>query len=222
MCGRYQLSVKEKDITVRFHVDVYEKLYRPSYNCAPSQALPVISNDNPGVMSLYKWGLIPFWAKDPKIGYKLINAKAETINEKPSFRNSFRRKRCMVLCNGFYEWRKNGKEKTPYRIYLKQEKLFAMAGIWDEWKDAEERPVRSFSIITTSPNELMKDIHSRMPVILKEEEEAIWLKENDPGRLSSLLQPYPADEMEAYKISSFVNSPRNDSPEVIEPVRVGE
>lgn len=216
MCGRYQLSVTEKDITIRFHVEVYEKLYRPSYNCAPSQKLPVISSDQPDRLAFYKWGLIPFWAKDPKIAYKLINAKSETIEEKPSFKHSFKRRRCLVICNGFYEWKKGNNQKIPYRIFLRENKLFAMAGIWDEWKDAEQKPLRSFSILTTSPNELMKDIHQRMPVILDKTNEHTWLHENNPDLLKNLLKPFPADNMEAYQISSLVNSPRNDTPEIIE------
>ena len=216
MCGRYQMSVQEKDISVRFNVEVYEKLYRPSYNCAPSQNLPVISNQQPDKLSFFRWGLIPFWAKDMKIGYRMINAKAETIDQKPSYKNPFKRKRCLVISNGFYEWKKNGKEKTPYRIFLKDEKLFSFAGIWDTWKDAADREVNSFSIITTSPNKLMERIHNRMPVILDETSEKTWLGENDPAVLKELLKAYPADKMLAYPVSRAVNSPVNNSEALIE------
>lgn len=218
MCGRYQLSVREKDISIRFHVEVYERLYRPSYNCAPSQNLAVISNEEPGKLSFYRWGLIPFWAKDPKTGYRMINAKAETINEKASFKNPFRRRRCLVLSNGFYEWKKHEKEKIPYRIFLRNVELFSMAGIWDKWKDAEGREVRSFSIITTSPNDLMKKVHDRMPVILTREDEIKWLEESDTGKLQDLLKPYNGSDLDMYQISTLVNSPRNNVPEIVERV----
>lgn len=212
------MSVREDEITVRFNINVYEELYRPSYNCAPSQKLPVISNDDTENLSFYKWGLIPFWAKDPKIGYKMINAKAETIMEKPSFKNSFKRKRCLILCNGFYEWKKEKQGKIPFRIFLKDKKLFAFAGIWDEWKDAEDRPVRTFSILTCKPNKLMESIHNRMPVILEEDDEQSWLNEKDPDKVFELLKPFPSEKMEVYKISTLVNSPKNDIPEIIKPL----
>ncbi len=218
MCGRYQMSVREDEITVRFNVNVYEELYRPSYNCAPSQKLPVISNDDQANLSFFKWGLIPFWAKDPKIGYKMINAKAETIMQKPSFKNSFKRKRCLVISNGFYEWKKEKHGKIPFRIFLKDEKLFSFAGIWDEWKDSENRPVRTFSILTIKPNKLMEMIHNRMPVILEAKDEQSWLNEEKPEEVVKLLKPFPPEKMEAYKISSLVNSPRNDSGEIINPI----
>ncbi len=216
MCGRYQMSVKENDITVRFNVEVYEKLYRPSYNCTPSQKLPVITNTDQNKLSHFRWGLIPFWAKDIKIGNKMINAKAETIDQKASFKNSFKRKRCLVPSNGFYEWRKEGNEKIPCRIFLKEVELFSFAGIWDTWKDAEDREINSFSIITTSPNELMEKIHRRMPVILDESTEKRWLNEENPAVLKELLKPYPAKEMLAYPVSKAVNSPVNNSEELVE------
>jgi putative SOS response-associated peptidase YedK len=216
MCGRYQMSVSEKDITVRFNVDVYEKLYRPGYNCAPSQKLPVIKNTEPDKLSFLKWGLIPFWSKDPKIGAKMINAKGETIDQKPSFRTAFKQKRCLVPSNGFYEWRMEGKEKTPYRIYVKDTVLFSLAGIWDSWKDAEGYEIQSFSIITTNPNPLMELIHTRMPVILDEESEKTWLQETNPQILKELLKPFPAEKMEAYPISKLANSPKNNSSEIQE------
>ncbi|MDZ7742625.1 MAG: SOS response-associated peptidase [Bacteroidota bacterium] len=215
MCGRYQMSVKKDDIVIRFKVEVYEKLYRPSYNCAPSQKLPVITNLEQSKLNYFRWGLIPFWAKDIKIGNKMINAKAETIDQKPSFKNSFKRKRCLVPGNGFYEWRKEGNEKIPCRIFLKNNELFSFAGIWDTWKDAEGREINSFSIITTEPNELMEKIHRRMPVILHESSEKSWLNQEDPAILKELLKPYPSEKMLAYPVSKAVNSPVNNSEEVV-------
>ncbi|MBM3436365.1 MAG: SOS response-associated peptidase [Bacteroidetes bacterium] len=193
--------------------------YRPRYNCAPSQDLVVITNISPGELSFYQWGLIPFWAKDKSIGNKMINAKAETIAEKPSFRNSLKRKRCLVLGDGFYEWKTlSKKDKVPYRITLIDNDLFAMAGLWDSWKDDEGILINSFAIITTSPNKLMENIHTRMPVILCREAEKQWLADDDPLFLQSLLKPYPDAEMTAFPVSKLVNSPANDIPEVMNPV----
>jgi putative SOS response-associated peptidase YedK len=219
MCGRFQLSVKGKHINERFNVEVYDDFYRPSFNCAPSQNLAVISNMEAKKLSFFSWGLIPFWAKDEKFGNKLINSKAETITEKPSFKNSFRQKRCLVICNGFYEWKKENNKKTPYRIFLKNNELFSMAGIWDTWKDGEGRPINSFSIITTTPNSLMKNIHHRMPVILRKEDEKKWLEKTDQNELLELLKPFENRLMDAYPISELVNSPTNNSPEIIKKIK---
>ncbi|MCK4406251.1 MAG: SOS response-associated peptidase [Bacteroidales bacterium] len=219
MCGRFSFSPLTRIIEERFDIEVDESNYKPSYNCAPSQNLAVISNVVPGKLSFFRWGLIPFWAKDPSIGNRLINARAETVTQKPSFKNSFQQKRCLVLSDGFYEWKKGEeKEKIPYRVFLKNDALFSMAGIWDTWKDAEGKPIHSFAIITTSPNNLMKNIHQRMPVILNKNDEKNWLENNNTDELSKLLEPYPSNEMTAYQISKLVNSPLNNSPEIIKPV----
>ena len=219
MCGRFSFSPLAKIIEDRFDVKVDATQYRPRFNCAPSQNLAVISNSKPDELSFYRWGLIPFWAKDKSIGNKMINAKAETITEKASFKNSFKRKRCLVLSDGFYEWKKiNPKEKIPYRIKMEDDSLFAMAGIWDSWKNEEGEYINSFAIITTSPNDLMANIHLRMPVILEQKEEKTWLEENNSDVLKSLLKPFPAESMTAYPISKLVNSPTNDSPEILNSV----
>lgn len=216
MCGRFQLSVKGKHISERFNVEVFDEMYKPRFNCAPGQMLAVITNQEPEKLNFYKWGLVPFWAKDPKIGNKLINTRAETILEKPSFKAAFSRRRCLIPANGFYEWRKDA-DKTPYRIFLKTEEIFAMAGIWETWKDAEGRPLHTFSIITTEPNRLMKDIHNRMPVILPPDKEKEWLHADNPELLTPLLLPYDAQQMEAYPIGKGINSPRNNHPSLISP-----
>jgi putative SOS response-associated peptidase YedK len=208
-----------KIIEERFDVKVDSTRYKPRYNSAPSQDLAVISNLNPGELSFYRWGLIPSWAKDKSIGNKLINARAETILEKPSFKNSLKHKRCLVLSDGFYEWKSIAKkEKIPSRITLQNNRLFAMAGIWDSWKDETGAMINSFAIITTTPNKLMENIHNRMPVILEQKDEKQWLNENDTTVLFSLLKPYPELEMTAYPVSKLVNSPSNDSPDVMNPV----
>lgn len=217
MCGRFQLSVKGRHISERFNVEVFDEFYKPNFNCAPSQKLPVISNAEPGKLSYFKWGLIPFWAKDPKIGYKMINTRAESIVEKPSFRNAFKRRRCLVPANGFYEWKKD-QNKSPYRILLKKEELFAMAGIWETWKDGEDNLVHTFSIITTTPNSLMESIHNRMPVILSPQDEEKWLNEDDENLLKDLLKPFDEKSMEAYPISKRVNSPVNNDPDIVLPI----
>ena len=221
MCGRFQLSVKGKQISERFNVEVFDEMYKPSYNCAPSQKLPVITNTEPAKLNYFKWGLIPFWAKDPKIGFKMINARSESITEKPAYKNAFKRRRCLVPANGFYEWRKDT-NKTPFRIFLKSEELFAMAGIWAVWKDAEGKPIHTFSILTTSPNKLMEPIHNRMPVILPPESEEAWLKEVDEKVLKELLIPFDPKQMTAYPVSKKVNLPTNNDVSIILPVEEPE
>ncbi len=218
MCGRFQLSVKGKHISERFNVEVFDEMYKPSFNCAPGQNLPVITNTEPGKLSFFKWGLVPFWAKDPKIGNKLINTRAETILEKPSFKAAFTRRRCLVPANGFFEWKK-GTKKLPFRVLSKNGDLFAMAGLWETWKDEENNMLHTFSIITTQPNELMTPIHNRMPVILNREQEMVWLKSTNTDDLMSLLAPFQSDEMEVYPISDLINSPFNNSQSVISKVK---
>jgi putative SOS response-associated peptidase YedK len=217
MCGRFQLSVKGRHISERFNVEVFDEMYKPNYNCAPSQKLPVITNSEPGKLNFFRWGLIPSWAKDPKIGYKLINTRAESIAEKPSFKNAFKKRRCLVPANGFFEWRKD-ENKTPFRIFLRSDELFSMAGIWETWKDAEGKPINSFSIITTTPNSLMENIHNRMPVILPREMEEAWLNETNEEALKKMFAPFPASQMEAYPVSKKVNSPANNDASIILPV----
>jgi putative SOS response-associated peptidase YedK len=216
MCGRFQLSVKGKHISERFNVEVFHEKYSPSYNCAPSQNLAVITNREPERLSFFKWGLVPFWAKDPKTGFKLINARAESLSDKASFKTAFSKRRCLIPANGFYEWKKTGKQKTPYRIFLKTEEIFAMAGIWETWKDAGNNDLNTFSIITTPPNALMKNIHHRMPAILSKNDERAWLFENDTDYLKTLLTPFDTDKMKAYTVSNKVNSPANNNAAIIE------
>lgn len=216
MCGRYSFAIEDELIRERFGVTVRSAIYKARYNCAPAQDLSVISNDAPDTLRLFRWGLIPFWAKDMSIGYKMINAKAETIREKPSFRNAFKNRRCLVLSNGFYEWKKDT-DKTPYRIMMKGGIPFAMAGIWEKWGSPEGEIIHSFSIITTGPNSLTEMIHDRMPVILRSEDEKKWLGNETEETLMDLLRPYPADLMTAYPVSKLVNSPRNDIPELLQP-----
>ena len=169
---------------------------------------------------MFRWGLIPFWAKDPSIGHKMINARAETVDEKPSFEHSLQRERCLVIADGFYEWKKEGSTKQPYRITLKNKELFGFAGLWDTWNSTTGDIIDSCSIITTTPNDLMASIHDRMPVILSQDSERVWLDQTivDSCFLKSLLVPYPANLMMAYEVSTLVNSPKNNEPECLLPV----
>ena len=173
--------------------------------------------------SYMRWGLIPFWAKDAKIGYRMINARGETVAEKPSFRTALRKRRCLILADGFYEWQKlGGKQKRPMRITLKSGEPFAFAGLWETWKNPEGETVKSCTIITTSANDYLRPIHDRMPVILPPEMESFWLDKeiDDPIALTSAIAPYPDDEMEAFEVSPLVNNTRNKVPEVMSPVLV--
>ena len=218
MCGRFSLTVQDADLEAFFGLEETDGMYVPRFNGAPGQSLPVILAEAEAapLLRLFRWGLVPSWAKDPRIGYKMINARAETILEKPAFRQAFSKQRCLVPADGFYEWQKRGKQKVPYRICLKESPLFAMAGIWESWKDAEGRPLHSFSILTTGANALVAPIHPRMPVILPREGYTPYLK-GDSREALQWLQAYPADEMQAYTISSLVNHPANDGPEILEP-----
>ncbi|WP_075981776.1 SOS response-associated peptidase [Bacillus massilinigeriensis] len=223
MCGRFTLTASIEEIANRFEAifTFLEDDYSPSYNIAPSQSvMAVINNGKENKMGFLRWGLVPPWAKDLSIGYKLINARAETLGEKPSFRSAFRKKRCLIVADSFYEWKREGKEKTPMRIRLKSEELFAMAGIWEQWKSPSGESIFSCSVITTEANPLMKPIHDRMPVILKREDEKAWLDRSltDPQQLSLFLKPYDKELMEAYEVSSLVNSPKNNSIELIQKI----
>ncbi|MEI7980171.1 MAG: SOS response-associated peptidase [Bacteroidota bacterium] len=217
MCGRYSFVVEDGLILERFGIRVRTAIYKARYNCAPAQDLAVISNEDPLSLSFYRWGLIPYWSKDPAIGNKLINARAETLTEKPSFKNAFHNRRCLVPATGFFEWRR-GKEKTPFNIRMKSGEPFSLAGLWDKWVSSDGQIIYSFAIITTIPNELISGIHNRMPVILQRNDEKKWLETGPESNLTVLLKPYPSDTMEAYPVKSLVNSPRNDTPDILKPL----
>ncbi|MDD4555244.1 MAG: SOS response-associated peptidase [Bacteroidales bacterium] len=214
MCGRFSFVMEDELIRERFGIRVRTAIYKARYNCSPTQNLAVITNLAPDTLQFFRWGLVPSWAKELSIGNKMINARAEGIAEKPSFRTSFRNRRCLVPATGFFEWRRNGK-KTPYNIRLKNSAPFCFAGLWDEWTAPDGMRINTFSIVTTTPNDLMKRIHDRMPVILRQEDEGRWINPQPDPSLLSLLVPYPAEMMEAYPVSNLVNSPSNDVPEVL-------
>ena len=221
MCGRFLLSVEPADLEEAFPEFTYPSKFAPRYNVAPTQPVLVVPNDASNQADFFVWGLIPSWAKDPTIGSRLINARAETLAEKPSFRSAYKYHRCLIFANGFYEWQTQpgSKTKLPHLIRLKSGKPFAFAGLWEHWQSPDGSEVKSATIITTTPNELMATIHDRMPVILPHNAFEHWLNPQPlfPVDLKNLLVPYPTDEMEAYPVSTLVNSPANDRPEVMLP-----
>jgi len=173
-------------------------------------------------LDLIKWGLIPSWAKKMSIGNKMINARSETVTEKPSFKTSIRKRRCLIPADGFYEWKKSKGKSNPYYIRMKEDEAFAFAGLWDAWKSPEDKIIETFTILTTSANDLLKPIHERMPVILHPEDYDLWLDPTvqDPSKAVPLLTAYPSDDMMTFPIGTFVNSPKNDGPECIQPLAV--
>jgi len=220
MCGRFSLTVPIEEIIKLFVLANGDELdYVISYNIAPSQnVFSIISDGEKNRGGYLQWGLVPSWADNPSIGYKMINAQAETIDEKASFKNLLKRRRCIIVADGFYEWQKNQNgNKKPFRITRKDNRLLAFAGLWDRW-EKEGTILHTCTIITTKPNEIMKDIHDRMPVILPEEAQKIWLDRTvqDSTYLKQLLTLYPAENMTAYEVSLLVNSPKNNQVECIQ------
>ncbi|HED04926.1 MAG TPA: SOS response-associated peptidase [Candidatus Fraserbacteria bacterium] len=225
MCGRFALFSSLDAILDRFELrqELPESGYTPRYNIMPTQPVLTVIALQGGERDLtsLRWGLIPSWAKDPAIGNRLINARAETLFEKPSFRAAVRERRCLILADGFYEWRRTERGKVPMYIQLKSKRHFGFAGLWESWRSPEGREIKSCSIVTTESNELVRPIHNRMPVIVHQEIEGLWLdpQVRSERELREVLRPYPAKEMEAYAVSPLVNSPAHDRPECIEPLR---
>ncbi len=221
MCGRYSLTASLGELAQRFAFDGDRNDFRPRYNVAPTQqVLTVVGGDNRRA-GFMRWGLIPSWSKDGPSSRPLINARAETVAEKPTFRGPLKNRRCLVPADGFYEWQKVGDAKRPMRITMRSGEPFAFAGLWSMWTDPEGNRTPSCAIITTAANDLLKPIHLRMPVILAEETEDLWLDTalDDSDALTQLLEPYPDDALEAYEVSRLVNSASNDVPEVTTPVQ---
>ena len=221
MCGRFTLAIEQGDLESEFKGVDFPTQFAPRYNIAPSQPVLAILNDGKSRADFLMWGLIPSWAKVPAIGNRLINARGETLAEKPAFRGPFKYTRCLILADGFYEWQSSpaAKTKVPHYIQMADGRPFGFAGLWSEWRSADGSPVRSCTIVTTSPNSLLATIHNRMPVILQSEDRAAWL---DPSpapaeAMSRLIKPYPSDHMRAFPVSTLVNDPKNDRPECIRP-----
>ena len=217
MCGRYNLISNLTVLGERFRFDATQLTLESAYNIAPTQDVLTVIAGEPRRAGFMRWGRIPFWAKNRSIGSPMINARAEMVAEKPSFRDSFRRRRCLVLADGFYEWRRTGSGKRPMRVAMRSGEPLAFAGIWSMWKDPEDNSIPTCAIITTSANELLRLIHHRMPAILPREMEGFWLDRSiqDTTELRSVLTPYPDDAMEAYEVSTLVNSVANDGPDLI-------
>lgn len=228
MCGRYTLFTPQSELEERFGARA-ERDLRPRYNCAPGQRLPIVADDEPDAVRLAKWGFSPSWADEE---FELVNARAETIHEKNSFRAAFERRRCLVLADGFYEWAETGNGKQPYRVAFPDDRPFAMAGIWERWSPPEEQTglddfgvdagdeggsVETFAVVTTEPNAVVRDLHDRMAAMLAPDEEERWLR-GDPEEARALLDPYPPDELRAYPVSKRVNNPATDAPDLVEEV----
>ncbi|MDP5276377.1 SOS response-associated peptidase [Chengkuizengella axinellae] len=219
MCGRFTITVTIDELLSRYLIESVPFRYIPRYNAAPGQLITsIIANKGKNRIGQLKWGLVPSWAKDEKIGYKLINARAETLQEKASFKKIVHNKRCIIPVDGFYEWKKTNGMKQPMRIQLKDQSVFSLAGLYDTWVNSEGEKLHSCTIITTEPNQLMLHIHDRMPVILNREEENQWLNHEQYqfDSLKPLFKPYPSDQMMAYPVSNVVGNVKNDSPECIE------
>ena len=219
MCGRYTTLTPRPTLEKRFAA-TFGEAPTPNYNAAPSQALPVITNAAPDQIQLVQWGLVPGWVRELKKAVKPINARAETLADKPSFRQLLQRRRCLVLADSFYEWQQTPAGKVPHRILLRDEQPFAFAGLWDEWLDRDSGEVLpTFTIVTTEPNELMARLHTRMPVLLAgRAAEQAWLDDRlNPADHQRLLLPYPAADMQEYAVTTRVNSPAHNDPEVLTP-----
>jgi putative SOS response-associated peptidase YedK len=218
MCGRFALIVDASVLADVFDVDPPREL-QPRFNIAPTQTIPIVraGKDLARECSMVRWGLVPSWAKDEKIGTRMINARGETVAEKPSFRSAVKSRRCLIPADGFYEWVRTDSGKQPHFVHFADGRPFAFAGLWERWHKGEGTPLDTCTIITTTPNELIAKLHDRMPVILPPARFEEWLEPAamPPDRLQEVLAPYPAEQMEAYPVSTYVNKPSNDGPECI-------
>ena len=217
MCGRYSFSHSKEKIEKRFSLKL-DKSWKPRYNVAPTQEMPVITNKNPKEFSFFQWGFIPSWSTNPTVGTNMINARAEGIFTKAPFKQAIKSQRCLIPADGFFEWKKEGKAKVPYRITLNSDEAFVFAGIWDSWENPDtEDIVNTFSIITTQANSLMKELHERMPVILSKDLESSWLNDSlSETDITMMMQPFNPDDMNYYKVNRIVNSTDYDIPECIQ------
>ena len=221
MCGRYRLSRRKQVVEEYFEANSEEEDWSPRYNVAPTQPVATVRQAGASrVLSMMRWGMVPSWAKDISIGGQLINARSETLLDKPAFRDALRTRRCLIPADGFYEWKKAGKERQPYHFGMKDDALFAFAGLWDRWRSPTGQMLESCSILTTVPNELLKDVHDRMPVILPARHYRTWLTApaTEAQRLTYLLVPFDANLMKRYAVSALVNKPQNEAPECAQEV----
>lgn len=218
MCGRYSLKASPDELKRALGLEAPPG-YHPRYNIAPTQEVLAVTAEEDGTHPrLLRWGLVPFWADDPAIGNRMINARAETVAEKPAYRGAFARRRCLVVADGFYEWQRGPDGKRPMRIHKRSDEPFVFAGLWERW-DKRGRPLETCTILTTAASPLMAPIHDRMPVILDGPGREAWLSPaSGPETLLPLLRPYGADDLEAYEVSTLVNNPSHDIPECLDPV----
>ena len=215
MCGRFTLTVDPADLQMMLELGEVPLDLQPRYNIAPTQPVAAVTSAENRKVEIFQWGLIPSWSKDPSMSGRMINARAETLHEKPAYRVPFARKRCLILADGFFEWKAQGKGKQPYFIQLASREPFAFAGLWDHWSAPDGGEKLTCSIITCEPNDLMAEIHNRMPVILSPQNYPRWLDPGDPAQLPvDLLRPYPAGEMKAWKVSAAVGNVRINGPEL--------
>ena len=221
MCGRFTIQMGTADLGALFHAAPRGESLAPSFNVAPGQLVPVVLREEDRlVLTSMRWGLVPSWAKDAAIGNRLINARVETVAEKPTFRKAFRERRCLVVADGFYEWRAEGKRKVPYHITLADRDVLSFAGLWERWVSPEGEDLRTCAIVTVAANDFMRTIHERMPAILPKDKEAQWLDpaQKDAAALLCLLGPYPPSLMRARKVSTLVNRPTENSPQCLLPL----
>jgi putative SOS response-associated peptidase YedK len=220
MCGRFTITIEPAFFQQELDLGSVPAEWTPRYNAAPSQNIPVVINKDTRDVEMLRWGLIPSWAKDAQIGYRMINARSETIQEKPSYRNAFKQRRCLILADGFYEWQKQSGSapKVPFYFQLADGVPFAFAGIWESWQPQQGERVRSCSIITTTPNTLVAKVHDRMPVILDKAMMWHWLEEKPADTLQTMLAPYPAEKMRTHPVGLSVNNPANDGAECVRPL----
>lgn len=218
MCGRFTQMTEVKKVAESFGISLNREYpFKPRYNIAPSQGVPVILKKRELTIEIMQWGLVPSWSKDPSIGQRMINARAETVSEKPSFRGPLKNGRCLIYTDGFYEWKKEGHVKQPYFVRMKSQKPFLLGGLSSHWAGSDGAEILSFTILTTTPNDLMAPIHNRMPVILKKSSALEWMDHStyDKSRLLTLLNAFASDEMEAFPVATIVNSPAHDSPDCV-------
>jgi len=220
MCGRFVLTANTEAIQTSFDLTTMPATMQPRYNIAPTQPVALITNESPHELTFYKWGLIPSWSKDVSAASKMINARSESAAEKPAFRSAFKRRRCIIPADGFYEWQQREGEKVPLFIHFKDRELFGMAGLWEVWHDPDGGEIRTCTILTSDANDFMKPIHNRMPVILHKDDYPLWLSPSEEpiSVLQGLMKPYEGDNLTAYPVSKMINRPGNDAPELIQPV----
>ena len=220
MCGRFTITLDPADLQQEFALGNMPSEWKPRYNVAPTQTVPVVNDAQTRDVQMMHWGLIPFWAKEKSIGPRMINARSETLREKPAFRQAFLQRRCLILADGFFEWQRKDPQapKVPMYFQLKDSKPFAFAGLWETWHEIPEKELHSCTIITCGPNELVAKIHDRMPVILDKHSCWQWLEEKDPLKLQGMLAPYPVGKMQAHAVGRLVNNPKVDSAECILPL----